>query len=196
MTESTSPLFDITTPAGRRGLAEHHPLISRNGSLAVDEIERGLGSLVEYLGPQPWMTWRWGAFSIPTGRRSTRVTDAGEAAQLGLDLAAVAHCDNFVATLQGVANPPQFDDSMFEVRMARWCIELPAVNSLRFGPEYNVRGHLKRPDFEIATPIGPVVCECKRIAYLRRRLCHAPEQDFGGVRYRDQTTGCQRRHPA
>jgi hypothetical protein len=164
MTEPSSvSSFDITTADGCRGVAERHVSIPRDDALSVNEVEDGLRSLVQYLGRQPWMTWQWGAFSIPTGHRSTRVTNAGEAAQLGLDLAAVAHCDNFGELLKGFANPTQFDDSMFEVRMARWCLERRAVRSLRFGPTYIVRGHVKRPDFEIATPIGLIVCECKRL---------------------------------
>lgn len=163
-TEPTTGLaFDITTAAGRRDLAGRHVSIPRDDTLSAAQIESGLESLVEYLGPQPWMTWRWGGFNIPNGHRSTRATNAGEAAQLGLDLAAVAHCRGFAELLKGFGNPTQFDDAMFEARMARWCLERPAVKSLRFSPEYKVRGHRKRPDFEIATPIGRIVCECKRL---------------------------------
>jgi hypothetical protein len=155
--------LDITTARGRRDLAHRHVSIPRDDSLTIFEIESGLEALVAHLGPQAWMTWRWGAFSIPVGHRSTRSTNAGEAAQLGLDLAALAHCHGFAHLLGGFRNPTQFDDSIFEARMARWCLQRPAVRSLRFGAEYRVRAHVKRPDFEIATPIGRVVCECKRL---------------------------------
>ena len=155
--------FDITTAAGRRGLAERHVSNSRDDTLTAPQITTGLESLVSYLGAQPWTIWRWGGFNVPTGSKSTRLTDTGQAAQLGLDLAAVAHCEGFRDLLKGFGNPTQFDDSMFEAQMARWCIQRRAVKSLRFGPEYVVRGHVKHPDFEIQTPIGRIVCECKRL---------------------------------
>ena len=155
--------FDITVAAGRRDLAQRHVSNPRDDTLTAPQIETGLESLILYLGPQPWMIWRWGGFNVPTGGRSTRLTDAGEAARLGLDLATVAHCEGFDEFVKGFRNPTQFDDSMFEAQMARWCVERRAVNALGFGPEYDVRGHLKHPDFEIETPIGRVVCECKRL---------------------------------
>jgi hypothetical protein len=74
----------------------------------------------------------------------------------------VSNCQGFEELLDGFSNPTQFEDSMFEAQMARWCLERPAVRRLRFAPTYAVMGHSKRPDFEIFTSLGRIVCECKR----------------------------------
>lgn len=155
--------FDIRTPEGCDRLAEHHVNSQRQDSLTTAEIADGLGSLVSHLGPKDWMVWRYGGFAIPAGHKHQRWLAVPEAVELGSALEAVSRCENFGALLQGFENPAQFDDALFETRIARWCVERPAVNRLRFSPRYTVLGREKRPDFELQTPIGRVVCECKRL---------------------------------
>jgi hypothetical protein len=75
----------------------------------------------------------------------------------------LSHCEHFTELLAGFDNPTQFDDTLFEVRAARWCLERVTVKRLRFSPRHDVLGRQKRPDFELQTPIGRVVCECKRL---------------------------------
>jgi|GEM_PF-3285676 len=155
--------FDIRTPVGRDRLAQRHIVSDRRDKLTVDEIVGGLASLVRYLRSQDWMVWCYGGFVLPSGHKSRRWLPVPEAVELGSALQILSRCDNFVALLRGFENPTQFDDAFFEVRMARWCFELPTVKRLRFEPNYTVLGRQKRPDFELQTPIGRVVCECKRL---------------------------------
>lgn len=161
---SDAPSFDIRQPGARRDLARHHlSLPLADASLSVDKISRGLDGLVAALGPTEWMTWQFGGFRLPTGVNGSQLLGAGEAARLGLDLEALAGQENVDRLLAGFRNPTQFDDSVFEAKMARWCLDRDAVSGVRFAPRYLVKGHLKSPDFELETPVGTMVCECKRL---------------------------------
>ncbi len=155
--------FDIRTPVGRERLAERHIISNREDKLASAEIVDGLASLVKHLQPRDWMVWRYGGFALPAGYKNQRWLAVPEAVELGSALQILSRCDNFAALLRGFENPTQFDDALFEVRMARWCVQRPTVKRLRFEPSYTVLGRRKRPDFELQTPIGRVVCECKRL---------------------------------
>ena len=155
--------FDIRTPVGRDCLTYHHTASNRQDSLMAGEILDGLAFLVNHLGPRDWMIWRYGGFALQTGHKSQRWLTVPEAVELGSALQVVSRYDGFPVFIAGFENPAQFDATFFEARMARWCIERPTVKNLRFAPRYSVLGREKRPDFEIKTPIGRVVCECKRL---------------------------------
>jgi len=155
--------FDIRTPAGRDMLAQHHTASDRQDHLTSDEIVNNLASLVHFLGPQEWMIWRYSGFIVPTGHKSHRPLNVVDAVELGLTLQIVSRCYGFLEFLKGFANPTQFDDTLFEARIARWCLERPTIKRLRFAPMYHVLGRAKRPEFEIQTPIGWLVCECKQL---------------------------------
>jgi hypothetical protein len=155
--------FDIRTPVGRQALAERHVRSDRDDTLQVGEIAAGLTSLVNHLGSRDWMVWRYGGFVLPAGAKHQRLLAVPEAVELSAGLQALSHCENFSALLGGFDNPTQFDDALFEVRIARWCVERPTVKRLQFAPRYGVLGRPKRPDFELQTPIGRLVCECKRL---------------------------------
>ena len=155
--------FDIRTSLGRNALAQHHLASDRQDQLTPDEIVNGLASLVHFLGLQEWMIWRYSGFVVPTGQKSHRSFNVVDAVELGLTLQRVSRCDGFLEFLKGFGNPTQFDDSLFEARMARWCLERPTIKRLRFAPLYHVLGRAKRPEFEIQTPIGWLVCECKQL---------------------------------
>ncbi|MGH9879694.1 MAG: hypothetical protein ACRD5H_18860, partial [Nitrososphaerales archaeon] len=165
-----SPEFDIRTHTGRQGLAQHHPTTERQDALTSSEIVDGLASLVNYLGSQDWMIWRYGWFALPSGPNIQRGLSVPEAVKLGLSLRLVSHCHRFSKLLEGFNNPSQFDDTCFEAEMASWCVKLPTVENIRFAPHYQVAGKQKRPEFELVTPIGLVVCECKRL--------HLPSQKW------------------
>jgi hypothetical protein len=155
--------FDIRTPVGRDGLAHYHITSDRQDTLTAGEILDGLACLVNRLKPRDWMIWRYGGFALPTGHKSQRWLTVPEAVELGSALQVVSRCDGFPVFIQGFENPAQFDDAFFEARLARWCVERPTVKTLRFAPSYSVLGRQKRPDFEIRTPVGRLVCECKRL---------------------------------
>ena len=158
-----NPEFDIRTPLGRERLAQYHVASGRQDQLALTEIVGALESLVHHLGTRDWMTWRHDGFMVPTGDKSQRLLDVVQAVDLGHALGALARCDGFIELLRGFDNPSQFDDSIFEAQMARWCLDQPHIKALRFAPKYTVLGRGKRPDFELKTPIGRLVCECKRL---------------------------------
>ena len=155
--------YDIRTPIGREALAERHILSDRNDALQIGEIVDGLTSLVNHLGSRGWMVWRYGGFVLQAGQKNQRFLAIPEAVELGASLQVLSRCEDFGALLRGFDNPTQFDDTLFEVRIARWCVERPTVKSLRFQPSYTVLGRQKQPEFELQTPIGRVVCECKRL---------------------------------
>lgn len=169
----TAPaLFDIRTSAGRQHLALHHAneVTPKDDQLSENQVARGLEGLVQHLGERDWMIWQWGGFRVPTGAGSSLLLDAGQAAQLGTELSSLSSQEGFARFLGGFRNPRQFQDAAFEARVASWCLALPTVRRLRFNPEYFVRGHKKVPEFELFTPLGRVVCECKRL--------HSAEGDF------------------
>lgn len=155
--------FDIRTLLDRDRLAQHHIASDRQDQLKADEIVNGLASVVRHLGARDWMIWRYGGFVVPTGRKSQRFLDVVQAVELGQALEVVSRCDGFTELLTGFENPTQLDDAIFEAQMARWCFERPTITALRFAPRYTVLGRAKRPDFELQTPIGRLVCECQRL---------------------------------
>ena len=111
--------FDIRTPVGRDRLAEHHIFSDREDNLAASEIVDGLAFLVKHLRPRDWMIWRYGGFALPSGDKSQRWLTLPEAVELGSALQVLSRYENFAALLKGFDNPTQFDDALFEVRMAR-----------------------------------------------------------------------------
>src|SRR6266571_8064729 len=117
--------FDIRTSLGRTGLADHHIRSDREDKLTSGEIIEGLASLVKYLKPQDWMVWRFGTFVLPTGPKGQRALGVPVAVELGSALKILSRCEGFDKFLQAFENPVQFDDTLFEARMARWCIERP-----------------------------------------------------------------------
>jgi hypothetical protein len=155
--------FDICTSPGRGKLAQHHIASDRQDQLTTEQIINGLADLVNFLGLRDWMIWSHGGFVVPIGHRSQRLLNVVDAVELGQTLRLVSRCDGFSEFLKGFANPTQFDDTFFEARIARWCLERATIKKLRFAPMYRVLGRAKRPDFEIQTPIGWLVCECKRL---------------------------------
>jgi len=82
--------------------------------------------------------------------------------KFGIYLKSASGFDNFKMVLEGFFNPPQFLDSLFEIKVAYFFSTLPSFIDLRFAPKYMVRGRLKRPEFEIVTTNGLYCVECKR----------------------------------
>lgn len=158
--------FDIRSPVSRKDLSCRYVTTERLDSLTADEILSGLTCLVNHLGPRDWMIWRDLGFVLPTGPKAQQMLTIPEAVELGFALEDVSRSDGFLEFIRGFDNPPQFYDAFFEARIASWCVKQPTIKRLRFAPYYDVRGRGKRPDFEIQTQIGRVICECKR-AHLK-----------------------------
>jgi hypothetical protein len=123
----------------------------------------GLDALVLHLGAQDWMRFQYGAFRVSTGAKRSLVLSAEQAIELGLLLETLRECKGFAEWTLGFNNPTQFQDTWFEGKMAAWCLRRPCVRELQFEPKYSIRGSGKRPDFELRTSLGRVVCECKRL---------------------------------
>ena len=157
------PTFDIREESGCESLAKHHIKSNRDDRLTYNEIVRGLQALVKFLGLLDWMVWRFGCFVVPAGHKHTRILGVAQAVSLGAALESVSVCEGFEELILGFNNPTQFDDTSFEAQMADWCLKQTAIKKLRFAPQYSVLGHQKKPDFEIHTPVGLIVCECKRL---------------------------------
>lgn len=149
--------------------------------LPIEDIEQGINALVHFLPAADWLKSSpamGGGFVLWTSQKSSWHLPLEHAAQLGLQFRRLQYCEGFDDFLRGFTNPTQFRDSMFEAAVADYC--LPRVDRLCFGPAYHVRGRIKRPDFELTTKHGDVVCECKRaheveLLYAKRfdRFCKA-----------------------
>jgi hypothetical protein len=99
-------------------------------------------------------------------------------AAFGRGLKKLAGCDGFGVLMRELENLPQFDDAMFEVACASHFASHSSVRSIRLHPQYQVRGHLKVPDFDmdVLGGIGRVVCECKSANENARRYSQQLDQ--------------------
>jgi hypothetical protein len=68
----------------------------------------------------------------------------------------------FHGLMDGFRNPTQFGATAFEVHAAAWCSTRKACRSIEFGPEVEVAGNVKHPDFLWKTMLGDLYCECKQ----------------------------------
>jgi hypothetical protein len=70
--------------------------------------------------------------------------------------------ENFDKLLEGFSNPPQFQEAVFETKVAYLFSLLPTISNLIFSPEHYVKGKLKRPEFDAISEFGLLSIECKR----------------------------------
>ncbi len=127
-----------------------------------DDFLAGLASAALHLGNPDWMVYHWGCFVLHTGGQAKLVLSLDQVATLGLQLQRLSHFDNFKGLIDGFRNPPQFEDTRFEVKVANLFAQLDWVEKIRFAPEQKVRGRVKRPDFEATGIYANLYVECKR----------------------------------
>lgn len=81
--------------------------------------------------------------------------------QFGLHLLRLSEQANFNALVSQLKNLPQLRATMFEARIADYFLNTPEVLAIEFANEYGVRGHKKRPDFDILGEGFRKSVECK-----------------------------------
>lgn len=152
--------YDVRIKADRIALADLLPTIDTH-TFAIDRdaFMDALETVGEHLNNPEWLIYRWGTFyPIPCGAFSSGFS-LNQMVELGIYLKNANRFDNFKIVLKGFFNPPQFLDSLFEVKTAYLFSALPSFKTLHFAPEYM---HLKRPEFAITTNGGLYCIECKR----------------------------------
>lgn len=131
-----------------------------------DDFLSGLASAALYLGNPNWMVYQWGCFILHVGVQSQLILSLDQVVALGLQLQRLSRFENFEGLIAGFRNPPQFEDTLFEVKVANLFAQLDWVEMIRFAPEQKVRGRVKRPDFKATGIYGTLYVECKRCHML------------------------------
>lgn len=68
--------------------------------------------------------------------------------------------------LEGLGNPTQFRNTVFEVECACFCKNQKSVQSIELGQEVQVGKSKKKPEFVLNTEVGEFICECKSLQTL------------------------------
>jgi len=155
--------FDIRIEEDRISLSDFLPEFDgRVYEFTRDDFLAGLASAALYLGNPDWMVYQWGCFELPTGGKTKRIFSLDQLITLGLQLQRLSCFENFEGLIVGFRNPPQFEDTCFEVKVANLFAQLDWVEVIRFAPEQKVRRRVRRPDFEVTGIYGTLYVECKR----------------------------------
>jgi hypothetical protein len=78
------------------------------------------------------------------------------------DLDSMAGCEGFEELIAGFRNAPQFRSTIYEAKMAKWCLSRAMTRSLRFGPVVPTNRGPKKPAFLWETSFGSPYVECKQ----------------------------------
>lgn len=156
--------FDIRAEKDRLSLSRLLPAFDGTTfSVGQDDFLDGLSGAALCLGNPDWMVYQWGCFVLPGGGPQAKlVLSLDQVATLGLQLRRLSRFENFEEMVAGFANPSQFEDTRFEVRVADLFAQRGWVQTIRFAPEVRVRGRTRRPDFEASGINDRVYVECKR----------------------------------
>jgi hypothetical protein len=156
-------LFDIRRSADREELASHLPTFdARTFRFPRDVFVEGLAQAASFLNNPDWLVYQWGALEALQSRGQRYHVDLERIVELGLQLRDLATCAGFPVVLAGFNNPTQFNDTLFEVRVASMLYRMNSVARLVFGPRYIVRERIKTPEFDIYTDVGLISVECKQ----------------------------------
>lgn len=155
--------FDCNLEKGRLELADLLPKID-DITLTIDRVSfiEPLATVSRFLGAPDWLVYQWGSFRPFKAGPHKLVFSLPQVLDVGVHLRALSAYENFNVMLKGFSNPTQFEDTLFEAKVAYLFHSSPGVSRLRFAPEYTVRGRLKRPEFEAESRQGRVCVECKR----------------------------------
>ena len=137
------------------------------------EFREGLEALAGFFPNADWMVLHpyMGGSLVLIANRVHKLHHLTVLAALGRGLKKLADCFGFGVLIAELENLSQFEDAMFEVSCAAHFVGSPNIRSIRLKPEYQVRGRMKRPDFEMEVlgEANPVVCECKSANENARR---------------------------
>ena len=144
--------FDIRVKADRESLADLLPVIDQTHfKISRSEFLCALEDVATFLNKPEWVIYEWGSFRPFSAGQTNLVLGLEEIILLGTQLRRLSKFRGFEMLLSGFFNPPQFEDTLFEVKVAYFFSMLPTITDLRFSPEYVIRGHTKHPEFEIDT---------------------------------------------
>lgn len=157
-------VFDIRLARDREALSDLLPEIdNRTFTISRKDFIDALTDIAFFLKNPDWMIYQWGAFQpISIGKKNQFVLGLVDALELGIAFRRLSVCTNFNHVIKGFFNPTQFYDARFEIRVALFFLSLPSTKEIVFSPEYEVRGHIKRPDFDVIMKDRTVTVECKR----------------------------------
>lgn len=155
--------FDIREEAAREALADHLPVIDETHfKIPRSEFLRALEDVAGFLKRPDWLVYQWGFFRPFNAGSMNLILGLKDVIVLGIQLRRLSKFSNFEMLMSGFFNSPQFEDTLFEVKVAYFFASLAAIKDLRFSPEYKIRGRIKRPEFEVDTEYGRLCVECKR----------------------------------
>ena len=155
--------FDIRKESDRLALVDLLPTIDNTlFTISRNDFLNALANVAIFLNNPSWLVYQWGSFVPFDAGPAKLVLSLKEIVDLGMQLSCLSKYHNFDRLLAGFSNPPQFEDTLFEVKVAYFFASLPTVTEIRFEPEYNVRGHFKHPEFAIEGRDGRICVECKR----------------------------------
>lgn len=102
--------------------------------------------------------------NVPIRKGQNLAFPIGEIVDIGRKLASLAAAEGFEEFAAKFGNPPQINDTIFELYAASFIFGLPHVSNLRFEPEFtNLKGKRKRPEFEFRIAERQFASECKVI---------------------------------
>ena len=155
--------FDLRINADREALSRFLPTIDKyTFTISRSDFIEALSSLSTFLKDPEWMIYQYGTLGpIPAGETKL-IFSLPRACELGIWLRALSKFKNFTKLLAGFSNPPQFEDTCFEAKVAYWFSMQPTVRDISFSPAYLVSGRMKNPDFDVSGTFGNVTVECKR----------------------------------
>jgi len=144
-------------------LADFLPKIDQTFfSIDRSQFIDAISVVARFLNNPEWLVYQWGSFRPFDAGLSQLLLGLTEVVNLGIQLQALCDCENFESLLEGFLNPTQFQDTLFETKVAFFFYTLPSVYSLKFAQEYTIRGRIKRPEFVVSTNQGLLCVECKR----------------------------------
>lgn len=135
---------------------------SRPLDVPASVFVQALADVSTFLEEPDWLVYQFGTVGPFHDGTTQHPLELTRIVQLGLDLRALSQHENFAALLAGFQNPPQFIDTMFEAQTAAFFGRLISTKRLHFAPEYEVRGRLRRPEFDVINDLGVFSVECKR----------------------------------
>lgn len=159
--------LDIRTVKDREYLIGIIQKNSNWANIRIDDIKDGLEFFINNLQNTDWLIMypsipeEIGHFVI--GDRHKIHVSLREIILAGYKLKSLSVCKGFEHLLSGFFSEKQFKDTLFEIDVAYYCFTRPKTKSLIFFPEYNVRNHIKHPEFLIISEAGELVCECKNL---------------------------------
>lgn len=155
--------FDLRRRADLEELASFLPSFdARTLDVPAPIFVQALVDVSTFLGEPDWLVYQFGTVGPFHDGTTQHPLELARIVQLGLDLRELSQHENFDALLGGFRNPPQFIDTIFEAQAAAFFSRLTSTKRLHFSPEYEVRGQVKRPEFDVVNDCGMLSVECKR----------------------------------